>query len=156
MAYPYLYLDSSFVSPYYKMCCDLGYPQLDINKHKDGSWSILQMWNAPLMPSYTKFNHVLTDIRHQEINESFLKRYIEIIDITRRAFWEIEEEKSAKAIGSAEKYEEYKQRSATQKAEIVKRCPTLMERIHRFGLKELEFENLWKALEPWERRRMRC
>jgi hypothetical protein len=90
----YEYLDSSFVGPHYKMMCDLGYPQLDIKQWDDGEWAILEMLNAPLVPSLTRFTYVLKKIRHTEIREGTVKRLVRSIDPAFPEFWVREAEKS--------------------------------------------------------------
>lgn len=152
--YPFLYVDSPMVSRHYIIFCELGYPQLDINEWDDGEWAILQYWNAPLIPTMTKFNHVLTGLKNIEKSRSFIKEYIEIIDTTRHAFWHIEEEKTKAVEDETERKEQYIEQTAERKMEILRRCPTLMERIHKFGLKEIGFDSLWNHIEPWEKRRM--
>jgi hypothetical protein len=136
------------------MFCDLGYPQLDIAEWDDGEWAILQMWNAPLIPSMTKFNYVLTGLKNVEKSPSFVRQYVEIIDITRRAFWELQDEKSEAAEKEMEKKEQYMEDSTNRKLEIIKRTPVLMDRIQKFGMNAIGFESMWKHLEPWEKRRM--
>ena len=152
--YPYLYVDSPMVSRHYKMFCDIGYPHLDINEWPDGEWAILQYWNAPLIPTMTRWNYVLTGLRNVEKSESFVKDYVEIIDTTRRAFWELQDEKSAKTEQEAEAKEQYFEDSAARKLEILKRSPALMERVAKFGMNAIGFESMWRHLEPWEKRRM--
>jgi hypothetical protein len=154
MSYPYTYIDSPFVSQHYKMFCDLGYPQLDINEWPDGEWAILQMWNAPLVPQLTKFNYVLTGLRNIEKSQSFIEKYVELVDITRRAFWELQEDQTLEAEKAAADKEMYFENSALKKLEIIKRTPVLMDRVQKFGMNALGFESMWRHLEPWEKRRM--
>jgi hypothetical protein len=152
--YPYLYVDSPFVSRHYKMFCDLGYPQLDIFEWNDGEWAIGQYWNAPLVPSMTKFNYILTGLRNVEKSTSFVREYVDILDVTRHAYWHIEEEKSIAAEEQQDKKEKYIEDSAERKMQILRRSPHLMERIMKFGLKEMGFDRMFHTLEPWEKRRL--
>jgi hypothetical protein len=152
--YPYLYVDSPFVSKWYPWFCELGYPQLDIAAWDDGEWAILQMANAPLMPAMTKFNYILTGLRNIEKSRSFVKEYVELLDLTKSAYWALEEEKSQQAEEEADKKEKHMEESTNRKLEVIKRCPTLMERVHKFGLNQIGFESIWRNLTPEQKRRM--
>jgi hypothetical protein len=138
----YNYLNSAFVGPYYPMLVELGYPQLDIKKWDDGEWAILEMLNAPLCPSLTRFTYVLKKIRHMEITESNVKKMVHSIDPCRSEFWIREAEKSLGVELEHESSEAHKEDTMKGVYEAVTRNPALMDRIARFGASEMNPEKI--------------
>jgi hypothetical protein len=133
----FLYLDSDFVGPHYRMMCELGYPQLDIKQWDDGEWAILEMLNAPLMPSYTKFHYILKKIRHVEITESNVKRLVRQIDPNYPEFWLREAQKTAAVDNEHAAKEKHSEDLVTRMCAAVTKNPDMMDRIARFGVSEL-------------------
>lgn len=156
MSDKYLYCDSSFTSKYYEWFCELGYPQLDINKPDCwlGEWAILQMHNAPVMPSRVEFNYVLTGLKYIEPTFSFCKKYVELIDTAKKAFWEREERITEESEKNQELKEKYAEETAEQKLKVIKGNELLMERVAKFGLNQLGLDQILKNLTPYERRRL--
>ena len=133
----YLYLDSGFVGPHYKMMCDLGYPQLDIKQWDDGEWAILEMLNAPLVPSLTRFTYVLKKIRHTEIREGIVKSLVRSIDPAFPEFWIKEAEKTLSMEMEKDAAERHTEETINRMTASIMRNQELVERIHRYGVSEI-------------------
>lgn len=146
MSHPYNYLDSAFVSDKYKLFCDLGYPQLDLVVHKDGSWSILEMLNAPLISGLTRWNYILKNIRNQEISEAFISRMLERINPMKREFWEIERQKEAALDLEEIRKANHREDSVNRAMKIVKKNEGLVERIARNGIGEMDLNSIYKHI----------
>jgi hypothetical protein len=152
--YPFLYVDSNYVSEYYPWFCELGYPMLDMGQDPDGEWWIVEMTNAPLIPSMTCCQAVLTGLRNVEKSKSFLEKYLRLIDPWHGAFWDREDGKTAEAEKRVEDKEKHFEASNAAKLEAIKRNPELVERFVKYGPKALDFGNLWNNLTPYQKRRM--
>lgn len=144
--HPYLYLDSSFVGPYYEWCCDLGYPQLDVQVFKDGSWAVLEMLNAPIIPSMTRFNYIAKGFKNMELNKSILKRIIWQCDPTKRWIWEIENKKSEEILRENEAKETFAVERAEYAMDGIRRNPDLQERVAKNGIQEILPHNIAKHI----------
>lgn len=149
--HPYTYLDSSFVSDDYKMFCDLGYPQLDMIRHDDGSWSIIEMLNAPVIPSMTRWSYILKNIKHQEVNVTFIKRMIERIDPRGRELWDIEDSKSAAVEMDEVRRQEHKEEFADKAFKAIRGNEGLMERIYKGGLREMNLDRIYQHIPQQQR-----
>lgn len=146
--YPYTYIDSSLVSDYYPILCEMGYPQLDVIRYNDGEWSVIEYLNAPLVPSLTKYRHIALNIRHLEINESNLKKIILECDTTKKRIWEREEQNTKKIFDEHKTYEENREYIIEEAVNVIKRNPDLMERVAKKGLSEIDLPNIAKNIDP--------
>jgi hypothetical protein len=129
---------SSFVSKYYTWFKDLGYPQLDIIDGREayGEWHIIEMLNGPVVPSLCKWKYVLQGIDDSSPSFGFVKNYVELLDITKQAYWDHEAAKSRKVIKENEDTFKHRQRLSERAAEIVRKHPHLQERVAKHGLRE--------------------
>ena len=127
---------SSFNSQFYDWFVELGYPQLDIAEHEDGSWSIIQMENAPLFPSAVRWNVVLGPMEHVLITRGFVEKYVRELDITRREFWDLEERKSEEAERAYQAKEDHAEYLAEKATAAITSNPYLLDRVMQNGLSE--------------------
>jgi len=135
--WPYTYLNSPFVSDKYEWFCDLGYPQCDLHVREDGSWAILEMLNAPLVPSLTAWRWIATGFKNVEPCQSRIKRILESIDPTRKEIWQREEQKTAELEANDKAREEHADAVATEWTSSIIRNPALMERVAKNGMHEI-------------------
>lgn len=153
---PYTYVDSSFVGPHYRIFCSLGFPELDAVTHEDGSWSVLEMRNAPVVPSLTQWWWVLKDIRHQEISESFLRSVIPSLDPRQAAFWDRELRKTLEMESEKLRVEKFQEDLVERTVKRLSQSGELMERVARFGTRELDPRRIALRIAqetPWVARR---
>lgn len=138
----FAHVDCAMVSKWYPMLCDLGYPQLDVVRYEDGEWAIIEYDNAPLMPSLTKFRHVLTGLRHVEITEGFLRNYIRQIDPRNRQFWDRERQATERMESEKLAQENHAHDLAETAMKVLSRNEDLKERIAKNGIQELSLEKI--------------
>jgi hypothetical protein len=155
----YSWYPSSVVSEYYTWFCDLGYPNLDIIKHRDtvpyrggylscesGEWSIIEYYNAPIIPSLTKWNYVLTGIRNTLITEAFVTDWVKKLDLRRKQYWDMCDEETRKMEEEHARIEKMQDEFATDTARDILRNEALMERVAKNGFQELMPENIFKHI----------
>lgn len=140
----------SFVSPYYRLFCDIGYPQLDLRftrvttdektgaGFETGEWNIYQMLHVPHFPSTALWKDVLTGIRNVEINRSNLKRLCDMVDPTKPQVWEREIKKTLAIEAEAEATERHRDDISTRMTAAITQNPDLVERIARNGIHEID------------------
>ena len=147
---PGIYSDypSSMVSKYYTWFKELGYPQLDINQFDDGEWNIIEYYNSPIIPSLTRWKPILTEIKYTEPSYGFVKKYVEMLDITKEQYWDLELGKSQKLIDDGNYREKRREEIATRMAEIVQKSPNLMQRVMRNGMQEVLPQHIATHISP--------
>lgn len=133
---------SYICSKYHKWFKEMGYPQLDINKYYDGSWSIIEYYNNPIIPSLTKWKVVLGVMHNIEISYGFCKKYIEEIDLQKKAIWDREERKTSRMEQEKKSLDDHRQEYADKAFEAVRKNPDLMDRIAKNGLEEMNLGNI--------------
>lgn len=133
----YTYLDSSFVSKHYKIFCDLSYPMLDVLEFEDKEWAIIEMLNAPLVPSLTKWQYVLKGMRNVEVSEGLVRKFIKQLDPHEPEFWVKEYEESRKVIDLKNKQATEQEDWSEWMGNALKSNAGLMERVAKYGAKEL-------------------
>lgn len=133
---------SYICSEYYKWCCELGYPELDVLRYEDGSWYLIQYYNAPVVPALTKWQVVLGPMKHIEITKAFIARQAEALDITKKSFWEREEEKTRQVEEEHAYVERHKEDSVARAHQAITRNPALMDRIARNGIHEMDIPSI--------------
>jgi len=134
---------SGFVSKYYCWFEDCGYPELDIlENEKNGEWYIIQMLNSPVIPSLTRWQVVLGPMRNVEKSFSFCHKYINELDITKKAFWAREEAKTRAVYEEADRSERRAHDFANAMTKVVMRDEDLKNRIAKNGAKELDIRVL--------------
>jgi hypothetical protein len=135
-------MDCSFVSKWYPIFCRLGYPQLDVVQYEDGEWAIIEYDNAPIIPSMTRFHHVLKGLRHIEITEGFIKRWVEQLDPRKRFLWEREQKRTEEMELEKEAQEKHTEQLATDTVKVISKNEDLKERIAKYGIGELDLERI--------------
>jgi len=138
MTYPYTYLDSPFVGPYYKMLCDLNYPQLDITVLEDGEWYIYEMLNAPVVPSLTKWQPVYKGFRNIEINSGIVAKLVRQIDPQYPEFWAREIIKSESLLKEKVERANFEEEWVERMVPKFLKNEALMNRVARYGVRELD------------------
>lgn len=134
---PGIYSDTpSFCSKFYTWFQELGYPQLDLLQYEDGEWSIIEMLRTPVIPSLTPWKHVLMGIQNTEISFAFIKKYVELLDITKQAYWDHELGKSEAAIKQSEDVYNKRLELSQRAAAIIGKNDHLKERIAKHGMRE--------------------
>jgi hypothetical protein len=130
------------VSKWYPMFCDMGYPQLDIVRYEDGEWAIIEYDNAPLLPSLTKFRHVLSKLRNVEITEGFVRNYVKQIDPRHRQFWDRENSATERMESEKLAQENHAHDLAEAAMKGLAKNEALKERIARNGIQEMSLERI--------------
>lgn len=133
---------SVFFSKYHKWFIEMGYPQLDIVHYQDGSWDIIEVVKNPHIPSLTVYKTVLGNMKGIEISYGFCKKYIEEIDLERRAIWDREEAKTKKMEAEQEALEKHRHEYADMAYKAVRYNPDLMDRIATRGLSEMNLDKI--------------
>ena len=141
----YNWYPSSICSQYYVWFVELGYPNCDIEEFSDGSWRIVEYLNAPIIPSMTMVSHVLGPIENLIISRSFIEKYLGMLDIRKKAYHEVLEEKSEKLKSESEYAERAAQDFAARAAKIVS-GGEVMDRIAKYGIKEMDLTSIAKHI----------
>lgn len=153
---PFAHVESSFVGPHYRTLCALGYPELDIVTHEDGSWSVLEMRNSPVVPALTQWWWILKDVRHQEPSESFLRATIPALDPRQDAFWEREMRKTLEMEREKLGQERFHEELVTRTMQRLGKSDSLKERVAKHGMGELDPRRIALRIAretPWLARR---
>ncbi len=132
------YSDSSFVGPHYKLLCELGYKQLDIQVLEDGEWYIYEMLNAPVVPSLTKWQPVYKGFRNVEINSGIVSKLIRQIDPQYPEFWANEIIKSEKLLKEKADRANFEEEWVERMVPRFLKNEALMNRVARYGPRELD------------------
>jgi len=135
---PGIYPDTpSFCSEYYTWFQELGYPQLDLLRFEDGEWSIIELYNSPVIAAQTQWKHVLSGMRNVEISFGFIRKYVELLDITKEAYWDMELAKSRKVIAKTKEAERRRADLAKRAAAIISKHDHIKERVAKNGIREV-------------------
>jgi hypothetical protein len=137
---------SSMVTPWWAVCADLGYPELDVIKYEDGEHAIIQYLRSPVIPSLTPWQVVLSKLRHIEMSPWVIKKWAEQLDLEKKHTWAELERKEAETLREIA-YEE--QRFADKSAiayNSVIRNPDLMERVAKNGVQELTLRSISRQI----------
>ncbi len=138
---------SWMVSPWWRVCRDVGYPELDVRQYSDGSWALIQYMQSPIVPSLTRWQPVLMDIRNIEISASFIKKKADELNLERGHIWD-DVAKNERRIRSEIDFEEDRaDKIADAKLAVLKRAPGLMDRVMRRGMKELDPRKMLQHLD---------
>mgnify|MGYP001582757391 CR=1 FL=1 len=140
----------SIWSPYHKWFVELGYPLLDINEYRDGSWEIIQWMKYPVIPAEAPFQAVLTGknggIQNTEINKGFIRQYLKKLDMYQKDFWDDQDQHEKEIDVEHESRLRHEDEIATRATEAITRNPDLMERIARNGLVEMRPERIFRHI----------
>jgi hypothetical protein len=140
--------DGSFqgCSKYYAWFCELNYPMLDVQQWEDGEIALIEFYNSPIIPSMTKWNYVLQGMRHMEISASFFEKYCEMLDLHQKKVWDDAEAKTEKMMEEKRMLDRHAEDTAERAKNVIMQTPTLMERIVKNGLHELNLDNIVKHI----------
>lgn len=140
----YSFYPSSMVSKYYVWFMELDYPQLDIAEYSDGSWDIIQYLNSPVIPSLTRHQLVLGNMKNILITPGFVEKYVKQLDTSRKEFWDREEAKTRAVAEEHERVQRHKHEFVDTAHKAITSNPDLMERIAKKGFKEMDLDNIRK------------
>ena len=129
---------SFMVSPWHRVFCALGYPELDLRTYEDGEHAIVQYLHKPIIPGLAQSQVVLAGLRNVDISEAFLKHWAERLDLTKRGIWADVDRTEKEHMRQMKEEERRSEDFATRMLDGVKRNPDLMNRIAKNGLKELD------------------
>ena len=140
------YSDSGFVSDKYPIFQKLGYPQIDVSFFEDGSWSLLEMHNAPVIPDLTKFNWIAKNLKNVEFNEGNVMYLIRNSDPRNPEFWAKE---IAKSMVLEKQHVDKQNKDQEWIEDIVPKLmqnQALMDRVARYGSRELSIDRIALAI----------
>lgn len=137
---------SYMCSKYYPWFRDLGYPTLDINERRDGSWEIIQYHNIPIIPAETKFSSVLYGIKNELISKSFVEKWCHKLDITRKEYLDMEEAKSRAVYAEHDALEKGIAERQAKAHYAITHNEDLMQRVAKNGAKEMTLMGLLKHI----------
>jgi hypothetical protein len=140
------YSDCSFVSQYWPMFRDLGFPQCDVVFYEDGEFSFIEYYNAPLIPSQTRFMHIAKGFRNIEFNESLIKRVLTKIDPRNPEFWADQILKSTKLEEEKAQKQEADEDWAQKTIPLLLKNDALKERVARYGASEISLDKIALAI----------
>lgn len=137
---------SYICSDYHKWFVDMGYPRLDIAEHDDGSWSIIEYHNIPLIPCQTKWHQVLGPMRHEEKSLGFCERWVKKLDLKNKQAWDHYEEQTKKAESDFDRKENRALERIEQAHKVITNNPDLMNRVAKKGMQEIRLDVLSKYI----------
>lgn len=129
---------STMVSPYYCWFKDLGYDELDVITYADGERAIIQYLRSPIIPSFTKWNFVLTKIRNVDFSHAFVKRQCDDLDLQKRAVWARQEASEKKMLEDTLYEDRRSEDRCEQWFKGIRNNDALMQRVAKNGLRELQ------------------
>lgn len=142
----YGWYPSSMCSKYYIWFVELGYENLDILEHQDGSWSIIEYYHTPLIPAEARWNYVLMDIRNTIPTPGFVTKYVHQLDLRRKEAWDIAEAKTRAMEEEKVRLNEHAEDTAERAKNIIMQTPALLERIAEKGLREMDLDKIIKHI----------
>lgn len=133
-------------SKYHKWFKELGYPQLDIQEWDDGEWAILEYIGPTVIPCETKWNYILTGLRHIEPSYGFVKNYIDTQETMTHLFRVKKDLDSLKIAEEKMKEDRRVQDLAERATQLVRRNEAMYQRVAANGLQELNLHNIAKHI----------
>jgi hypothetical protein len=134
------------VSKYHRWFREMGYPQLDIQEYPDGSWSIIEYLNCPVIPSLTRWNVVLANLEHIEPSYSFCEKYVQMMDTQKRWFWDLQDLKERQLDEESDALERHAEELGERAHFAVTHNPAMMDRIAKNGMGELNLAKIAKHI----------
>lgn len=132
--------------PWYSWCCELGYPNVDVQQWPDGEWCLIEFYNAPIMPATTRWNYILHGMRNIEISTGFLTKYVQQLDLHKKAAWDALDEKEKAQDEEKAALDRHAEDTAEKAKNIIMQTPSLIERIAKNGLKEMDLDKIAKHI----------
>lgn len=142
----YSWYPSSLCGPYYAWFVAMNYPNLDILEHQDGAWSVIEYYNSPVVPSLTRWNYVLSDIRNTIPTYGFVQKYIQQLDLRRREVWDACEARDRAQDDEKARLNQHAQDTAERAKNVIMQTPSLVERIGKNGLQEMNLDKIVKHI----------
>lgn len=130
-------MPSTMVSRWHRCFVDMGYHELDLVEYPDGEKAIIQYFNAPIVPSLTKWGFVLTKIRNTHVDYYWLKEKADALNLEKKAVWAEQDAIDKEALRRTLEEDRRADDFATRMMNNVKNNDAWMQRIARNGLKEL-------------------
>ncbi len=130
-------MPSTMVSRWHRCFVAMGYPELDLVEYQDGEKAIIQYFNAPIIPSLTKWGFVLTKIRNVNVNYYWLQEQADLLNLEKKAVWAKQEAVEKEALRQQLEEDRRAEDFSTRMLSLVKRNDDWMQRIAKNGLKEL-------------------
>lgn len=131
-------------SKYYSWFCDLGYPNADLQQWNDGEWALIEFYNSPIIPSMTRWNFILSGMRNVDITRGFVTRFLHSLDLRKREVWEAAEARDKAQDEEKARLDRHAEETAEKAKNIIMNTPTLVERIAKNGLQEMNLHNIVK------------
>lgn len=128
--------------PWYSWCVELGYSNIDIQQWPDGEWSIIEFYNAPLIPGLTRWNWVLHGMRNIEVSAGFLAKYIRQLDLQKKEAWDALDAKEKEQDEEKARLDAHAEDTAERAKNIIMQTPSLLERIAEKGIKEIDLDKI--------------
>jgi hypothetical protein len=128
--------------PYYSWCVELGYPNVDVQQWPDNEWALIEFYNAPIIPSLTRWNWVLHGMRNIEISRGFLTKYIRQLDLHKKETWDALDAKEKAQDEEKARLDAHAEDTAERAKNIIMQTPTLVERIAKKGIKEIDLDKI--------------
>lgn len=125
-------------SKYHVWFCEMGYPELDILEYPDGEKWVFQYYRSPVIPCITQWQAVLGPLRNVDLTYSMMEKYANMLDITKRSFWDRENTASQRSEQEWEAVERHREDMVERASQAFLRNPDLMDRIAKNGLYEME------------------
>lgn len=130
-------MPSTMVSRWHRCFVAMGYPELDLVEYPDGEKAIIQYFNAPIVPSMTKWGFVLTGIRNRNVDYYWLKEQADLLNLHGKKVWSDQDATEKEAIRQQLEEDRRAEDFATRMLDLVNRNDAWKQRIHKNGLKEL-------------------
>lgn len=135
-------LPSYICSKYYPWFVELGYDRLDIAEYADGSWDIIEYETVPIVPCTTRFKTILGNMKRVEKSFGFVKKYVESIDLQKKAIWDREEKKTQEMLDEKDRVDRAAQDRVDAAFNVMRKNPDLVDRIARNGLQEMNLDKI--------------
>lgn len=132
----------SLFSDYHHWFVEMGYPELDIVEYQDGSWDIIQFIGQTIVPAEAKWQVVLGGIKNRLKTYGFCEHWAKKLDMHRRAFWVEEDKKRDEHLAKAEEQDRHVEDLAERMSYVVSNTPTLMDRIAKKGVGEMQLHKV--------------
>lgn len=136
------YYPSYMVSPWYCWFLDLGYENLDIEKYGDGSWSIIEYYNSPVIPSMTRYNLVLGPMENVDLSKGFIEHWVKKLDLRRKEYWDECERKTKEMEDEKARLDKHAEDTAERAKNAIMSNESLVNRIAKNGMKEIDLPTI--------------
>lgn len=133
-------------SPYYVWFCELGYWNLDIREWDDGEWALVEYYHTPTVPSMTRWNYVLQGMRNIIPSPGFVTKYVSALDLRKKEVWDALDARDRAQDDEKARIDTHAQDTAERAKNVIMQTPTLVERIGKNGLQEMNLDKIVKHI----------